>query len=74
MGGMGRNRKVSVVERKFKDIFEIEFRVVTQPGAAVGGRVLTFGDAKFPAVEAICFLAGSEGHANEDHSFVIYFG
>jgi hypothetical protein len=74
MGGMGRNGKVSVIEREFKDIFEIEFGVVTQPGAAVGGRVLTLGDSKFPAVEAICFLAGPIGHAHEDHAFIIYFG
>lgn len=74
MGGMGRNGKESVVEREFKDIFEIEFRVVTQPGAAVGGRVLTSGDSKFPAVEAICFFAGPIGHAHEDHAFIIYFG
>ena len=74
MGGMGRNGKESVVEREFKDIFEIEFGVVTQPGASVGGRVLTLGDSKFPAVEAICFLAGPIGHAHEDHAFIIYFG
>ena len=74
MGGMGRNGKESVVEREFKDIFEIEFGVVTQPGGAVGGRVLTLGDSKFPAVEAICFLAGPIGHAHEDHAFIIYFG
>ena len=74
MGGMGRNRKVSVIEREFKDIFEIKFRVVTQPGAPVGGRVFAFGDSKFPAVEAICFLAGPIGHAHEDHAFIIYFG
>ena len=74
MGGMGRNRKVSVIEREFKDIVEIEFGVVTQPGAAIGGRVFTFGDPKFPAVETICFLAGPIGHAHEDHAFIIYFG
>ena len=74
MGGIGRNGKESVVEREFKDIFEIEFGVVTQPGASVGGRVLTLGDSKFPAVEAVCFLAGPIGHAHEDHAFIIYFG
>ena len=74
MRGMGRNGKVSVIEGEFNDMFEIEFRVVTQPGAAVGGRVFTFGDSKFPAEEAICFLAGPIGHAHEDHAFIIYFG
>ena len=74
MGGMGRNGKVSVIEGEFKDIVEIEFGVVTQPGAAIGGRMFTFGDPKFPAVEAICFLAGPIGHAHEDHAFIIYFG
>ena len=74
MGGMGRNGKESVVEREFKDIFEIEFGVVTQPSAAVGCWVLTLGDSKFPAIEAVCFLAGPIGHAHEDHAFIIYFG
>ena len=36
--------------------------------------MLTLGDSKFSAVEAIGFLTCAIGHAHEDPSFVVFFG
>ena len=48
---MGRNREISVVERKLQHISQVELGVVAQTRAGVGGRILTSGDPIFPAVQ-----------------------
>ena len=40
MWRMGRNREVDVVERKLKNVFEVELCVVAQTRAGIGSRML----------------------------------
>jgi hypothetical protein len=71
---MGRHRKIGVIEWKLKHLAEVEFGVVTQSGAGVGGRMFALGDPEFTAVEPICLLAGPIRHANKEMAFVVLMG
>ena len=73
MWRMGRYRKVGVIERKFENFSQVEFSVVTEACASVRGGMLALCDTEFPAVKAICLLAGPIGHGHEDLAFIVFF-
>ncbi len=68
------DREVGVIERELKNVFQVEFGVVTQTGAGIGGWVLALCDPEFPTVETVRLLAGPVCHAHEDHAFVVLLG
>lgn len=74
MRRMGWYRKVGVVVRQFKNMPQVEFGVVAQSGAGIGGRMLAFGDPKFSAVKLVRLLACPINHAHKDHALVVLLG
>ena len=66
--------EVGVVERKLKNVSQVEFGVVAQTGAGIGSRVLALCDSEFPAVETVRLLAGPIRHAHENHASVVFLG
>ena len=66
--------EVRVVERKLKNVSQVEFGVVAQTCAGIGIRVLALRDTEFPNVQTICLLACSVCHAYKDRAVVIFFG
>jgi len=74
VGRMRWDREVGVVERKLKNVFQVEFGVVAQIGAGISSKVLALGDPELTAVEPISPLASPIRNAHEDHAFVVLLG
>lgn len=68
VGRVGRNREIGVVEWEVKNVSQVKFGVVTQPGADISRRLFALGDPEFATVETIRLLAGPVGHAHKGHA------
>lgn len=65
---VGWDGEVGVVERKLKNISQVELGVVAQTGAGIDSRLLALCDPEFPAVVTVRLLTGPICHAHENHA------